>query len=178
MITHKKDLTIRTALLSELSTVLSIVKKATRDMENRNIHQWDDLYPDSATLLRDIERGEMQLLIAEGTVLGFITLNTEESPEYSSVQWQYDGPALIVHRLTIDPVWQGKGFAKELMKHAEHHAREAECQSVRLDAYAENVGAIALYLKLEYQKAGRVTFRKGLFNCYEKAVIPAIAKST
>jgi GNAT superfamily N-acetyltransferase len=139
-------------------------------MESNNIHQWDELYPHSTTLSGDIEHGEMFVLLAENKIIGFITLNTEESPEYNTVQWKYSGPALVVHRLTIDPAWQGKGCAKQLMKHAEHHARVTGYHVLRLDAYTENPGAIALYLHLGYRKAGSVYFRKGLFNCYEKAV--------
>ncbi len=147
-------------------------------MESKKIYQWDELYPDKETLLRDIERSEMRVLSTQTRVVACITLNTEESPEYRTVQWRHAGPALVVHRLTVDPAWQGQGFATKLMIHAERHARETQFRTLRLDAYTENPGAMALYIKLGYAKAGTVTFRKGLFNCYEKGIFPSDEKFT
>jgi hypothetical protein len=42
--------------------------------------------------------------------------------------------------------------------------------AIRLDAFTLNPGAIRLYEGRGYRKAGSVRFRKGMFNCYEKAV--------
>ena len=42
---------------------------------------------------------------------------------------------------------------------------------IRLDAFGDNPGAIALYRKLGYWEAGMVRFRRGEFLCFEKSLV-------
>ena len=74
----------------------------------------------------------------------------------------------MVHRLMVDPRYQGRGIAGELMRFAEDRAGELGYDAIRLDAFSANPRALWLYQRLGYHDAGCVTFRKGLFRCFEK----------
>jgi RimJ/RimL family protein N-acetyltransferase len=56
------------------------------------------------------------------------------------------------------------------MKFAESVAEKEGFDTIRLDAFSENPGAVALYERLGYRRAGTVNFRKGAFFCLEKQV--------
>ena len=158
--------------MHDFATVRSIVKDATRHMDEQAIPQWDDIYPSDAILKDDIERQQMHLVEVEGHVAGFIVINEEQSPEYRDVAWQYSGQAMVIHRLTIDPAYERRGLAKRLMDFAEEVAATTAYACIHLDAFTQNPAAIALYENRGYRKAGKVRFRKGEFFCYEKRTTP------
>jgi ribosomal protein S18 acetylase RimI-like enzyme len=163
-------MTIRPAYSEELEEVLALVKAAIQHMENQGIHQWDDIYPDRSTLLADLHSGHIHLAVMHDHIVGMIAINEDQSPEYRTVRWKYPGRALVVHRLTIDPFHERQGLASQLMRFAEGLAAARGYDTIRLDAFTKNLGAVALYEHLGYRKAGAVPFRKGTFYCYEKQV--------
>lgn len=152
----------------DLECILSITHNAITDMQAKGIDQWDEFYPDSAILMEDIGRQEMILIENADQTAGFLTLNTCQDPEYATVNWNFTGKIMVIHRLTIKPMQQGKGLGFKLMNHAESYAKQSGTEIIRLDAFSQNGSANALYRKLGYQYAGPITFRKGVFNCYEK----------
>ncbi len=139
-------------------------------MEAQEIYQWDDIYPDRATLHTDIEKQHMQVIEVDGQIAGMISINDEQSHEYQNAQWRYPGRALVVHRLTIAPTHQRQGLATRLMEFAERTAESQGYSTIRLDAFPQNPAATGLYEHLGYEKAGTVQFRKGRFFCFEKSV--------
>jgi ribosomal protein S18 acetylase RimI-like enzyme len=161
---------IRQGKLEDLSHLLTILRQAVRHMEDQGIRQWDEIYPNEKVLAADLREESVHVAeISEG-VCGFIVLNEIQSPEYQNVRWQYSGRVLAVHRLTIAPIFQGRGLASLLMCFAEKKAAIEAYSSIRLDAFTENPPACSLYEKRGYRLAGIVRFRKGDFYCFEKSV--------
>jgi ribosomal protein S18 acetylase RimI-like enzyme len=153
----------------DLQQVLSLFAGAVARMRNAGIDQWDERYPDRETLTADLEKGEMYLLCAGGGPLSAVVLNAEQAPEYAAVGWKFRGsPAAVIHRLCVAADTQGKGVGGKTLLCAEKVLQEEGFRSVRLDAFTKNPIALRLYESNGYLLAGRVTFRKGIFNCYEK----------
>lgn len=154
-----------------LPQIMQLIKDATKDMDDKNIPQWDALYPDQKTIEADIENQTLFGLWIQNTLAGIIVLNEFQDKEYRAIDWKVDDHRpLVVHRLCISPDFQGKGFAKILMDFAENYARQNLYQSIRLDAFLLNPVSLGLYHKLGYDQRGLVTFRKGDFYCFEKAL--------
>ena len=57
-----------------------------------------------------------------------------------------------------------------MMERAEGEARAAGFTVMRLDTFTKNARALELYERLGYRKAGLARFRKGLLQCFEKAL--------
>jgi ribosomal protein S18 acetylase RimI-like enzyme len=161
---------IRQAAGDELSAVFDVVRAATRHMETRGIYQWDEIYPDKTILQKDIEKGHMHVIEMDGQIVGLISINDEQSPEYRNVPWSYPGRAMVIHRLTIHPGYQRQGLATRMMEFAEGLAEKDGYDTIRLDAFMQNPAATGLYKHFGYEKVGAVRFRKGVFFCYEKPV--------
>ena len=141
-------------------------------MRESGIEQWDDIYPNTATLLADLaERTTYCAFMDTEPIVGALVLNEHQEPEYSEVPWTIDGVRVaVVHRLQVHPRYQAKGIARELMGFAEERAREQGYDAIRLDAFSGNPRALRLYHGLGYRDVGYVTFRQGLFRCFEKAL--------
>jgi ribosomal protein S18 acetylase RimI-like enzyme len=162
---------IRPAIPEELPRLCAIVSQAIKHLEEQGIRQWDEIYPDEKILARDLQKGSVQVIEQSGEVCGFIVLNETQSPEYATVEWKLLGRALVVHRLTITPLYQRCGLASLLMTFAEETAAAEGYECIRLDAFTLNPAALNLYDNRGYRRTGVVRFRKGDFYCYEKAIV-------
>jgi GNAT superfamily N-acetyltransferase len=160
----------RLAVEDDVDRVMVLVRACIDHMRQADIEQWDEIYPDRDTLLADAR--EQTLYVASLGVeptIGILVLNDYQNPEYADVPWTLNGERVaVVHRLMVDPRHQRMGIARQLMRFAEERARELGYTVIRLDAFTANPRALRLYHGLGYHDAGCVTFRKGVFRCFEK----------
>jgi len=163
---------ITQATMQDLPAVMDLISACVRHMESQGIFQWDDIYPNSGTLQKDIESHFLYVDGDDGRVCGIMALNEYQDPEYSAIEWAYEGDKiLVVHRLAVDPLRWRQGIATQLMDFAEQHAEARGYAAIRLDAFPQNPSSVALYDRRGYRNAGVVRFRKGLFYCFEKEVL-------
>ncbi|MFP3599136.1 GNAT family N-acetyltransferase [Chryseobacterium sp. SIMBA_029] len=161
---------IRKAVPADLVQIEKVLEAVKADMHNNNIDQWDAEYPNKEILKRDIESQVGWVSVENGDILSYMVLNEFCDEEYNLLSWKYSSPFLIIHRLFVSPSAQGKGVSSIMIKYAEQYASENNYHSIRLDAFSLNETANLVYLKKGYEFVGTVTFRKGIFNCYEKAI--------
>jgi ribosomal protein S18 acetylase RimI-like enzyme len=161
---------IKQADNSDVSEVMKIIRACTEAMRLASIFQWDDIYPNIEQLEEDTKDESLYVARKDNICLGAVSFNEKQEEAYQRVEWRGNEPVLVVHRLCVDPAFQGQGVAKQLMSFGEKMAFDQGYSSIRLDAYSGNPKAVGLYERLGYQKAGSVTFpRRHLpFYCFEK----------
>lgn len=160
---------LRPAREEDMPQILRLFSGAVRRMRENGIDQWDEIYPDVNDLSLDVQRGEMYLLEADGAIAAAVVLNEDQPPEYAAVPWNFHGePAAVVHRLCVAAESQGKKLGSGTLLLSEKLLKTRGYRCARLDAFPQNPAAMRLYPSCGYRLAGRVTFRKGIFNCYEK----------
>lgn len=159
----------RVAVQQELQEIFQIFLDATTHMNELGIDQWDSIYPDRLTIEDDIQCRAMYLLLQKDSIISVIVLNEEQPLEYQTVRWRYtDRKVAAIHRLCVKPDEQGNGFGRKTILLAEQELLKQGYDCARLDAFSQNPVATKLYESLGYEKAGEVSFRKGIFYCYEK----------
>ncbi|SFQ75900.1 GNAT family N-acetyltransferase [Hymenobacter arizonensis] len=164
LVTHR-------AALADMPAILALVQRVVPLMHANGNFQWSADYPNEAVFTDDIERGHLWVAELDGEVAGVAALTTDQDEEYAQADWDVTEPALVTHRLAVDPAAQGKGIALALMEQAEKQAVAQGLQVLRVDTNSENVATQRLFPKLGYRFAGEITlaFRPGLrFFCYEK----------
>lgn len=162
---------IRKAKQNEINDIMHIIKKAVGNMISQGIDQWDDIYPNEEVIKRDLYE-ESLYVYYDGIVKGIIVLNEHQDDEYETVRWKMlYGRPMVIHRLCIDPDYQGIGIANAMIDFAESFAVDNKYDSIRLDAFVHNNKACRLYEGNGYKRVGLVNFRKGLFYCYEKYIV-------
>ena len=167
---------LRLATLPDLPALLSLVRRVVPLMHADGIFQWDDTYPNEQVFGADIHAGQLWIADPEdGVVAGVAAITTEQYPEYAQVGWDIDEPAVVVHRLAVDPAYRGAGIAIALMRQAEVVAQETGISVLRVDTNTKNAATQRLFPKLGYTLGGEFSldFRPGLrFVCYEKRLAP------
>jgi ribosomal protein S18 acetylase RimI-like enzyme len=162
---------IRLAAPEDLAALMALLRRVVPLMLATGNLQWDENYPDEAVFRRDIDL--KQLWIAEiGTdIAGLAAITMDQEPDYAQVGWDIDEPAIVVHRLAVDPGFRSAGVAVALMQKAEEVAIERSLSVLRVDTNTQNEATQRLFPKLGYQLAGEISLqlRPGLrFFCYEK----------
>jgi ribosomal protein S18 acetylase RimI-like enzyme len=167
---------IRPAQIEDIPPLMALVQRVVPLMHAAGNFQWDDKYPDEQAFQRDINLG--QLWIADpqnGALAGVAAITNDQPQEYAQVGWDIHEPAIVVHRLAVDPAYRGAGIASALMQQAEAVARSKDIALLRVDTNTRNEATRRLFPKFGYILAGEISFnfRAGLrFLCYEKRLAP------
>ena len=162
------DINIREATPDDVGALVDLVRACLDGMRNQGIDQWDDVYPDRATIERDVAGATAFVATLDSSVLGMAVLNEHQEREYADVPWRFAGRTMVIHRLMVAPAAEGKGVARALMLHLETRGEAVGFDCVRLDAFSGNARAVRFYERAKYRLAGHVRFRKGDFHCFEK----------
>lgn len=162
---------LRPATLSDIDSILQLVRRVVPLMRASGNLQWDDTYPNAQVFERDVNLNQPWLAEIDGQIAGVAAITTDQEPEYATVGWDITEPAIVVHRLAVDPAFQGKGIAAALMTQAEAVARDRGITILRVDTNTQNPATQRLFPKFGYVLSGEVqlNYRPGLrFFCFEK----------
>lgn len=177
--TEKEQLNIEKGKISDLDQLFQIYVNGKTDLEKSGIYQWTNNYPTRSIIESDLKKDVLFVLKNGKEIIGAINISEEQEPEYESINWEFDNSkVLVIHRLVIDPKYQGKGYARKLMDYAEKFASKNNYSSIRLDAYSQNRRVIEFYNKRKYFIRGNVNFpeREYPFYCMEKELITGYNK--
>ncbi|WP_400071084.1 GNAT family N-acetyltransferase [Zobellia russellii] len=162
---------ISPAKLLDIPQILEVTKACAAAMIENGIYQWNENYPSKQAFELDVERGELYVLEKDNQIIGTIVISTLMDEEYEPIEWLTpSGKNIYIHRVSVHPDFQGKGYAQKLMTFAENYARENSFASVRLDTFSQNKRNHRFYEARGFQRLGDIFFPKQSehpFHCYE-----------
>ncbi len=165
---------IKKAIISDLNDLLQITKSCARHMIDKEIYQWNELYPSKEILQKDIALKQLWKLEIDHKIIGLVVLTEIEDAEYKEVKWLTNNRQnLYIHRLAVHPNFQGKGYAQKLMDFAENYALKNNYISIRLDTFSQNKRNQEFYKKRNYIQLDAIYFpnqSEHPFYCFEKIV--------
>lgn len=157
--------------IEELDEIYSLTKSCAAHLIEKEIFQWNELYPSKEVLFNDINLKQIWKLTENNEIIGIIVLTEIEDIEYKNVRWLTKNEAsLYIHRLAVHPKHQGKGNAQKLMDFAEGYAKLKNYKSIRLDTFSQNKRNQQFYKQRNYIKLESVYFLNQSefpFYCYE-----------
>lgn len=162
---------IRLATCEDLPALMELMRRVVPLMLASGNQQWDETYPNETVFQHDIDLAQLWVADAGPSIAGLAAVTMDQEPDYAQVGWDINEPAIVVHRLAVDPAFRGSGIAGALMHKAEEIAVERGITVLRVDTNTQNEATQRLFPKLGYQLAGKISlkFRPGLrFFCYEK----------
>ncbi len=99
---------------------------------------------DEATVERSIEMGGLMLVMCDD----------DKEKSIIGTSWMtFDGRRLHLHHFGIDPEYQGRGLAKDLLRETLRFVKEKGYQ-VKLEVHRSNIAAIELYRKAGFEYLG------------------------
>ena len=114
---------VRQGTLDDIEAVMALVRHVVPLMRASGNLQWDNDYPNPAVFELDVELAQLWVAEIEGGIAGVAAITTDQEAAYANVGWDVSELAVVVHRLAVDPAFQGKGIAAALMQQAEAVAK-------------------------------------------------------
>ena len=165
---------IRKAIKDDLHRIIEITKACAVFMISNNIFQWNEHYPNIETFENDALNENLYVLEINKKLIGCLVISHEMDEFYMKVKWQTPNHNNIyLHRLAVDPSYQKKGYAKQLMNFSFEYAKVNNIKSIRLDTFSGNPFNNIFYSNLGFKKLGKIYFRKQSdkpFYCFEKVM--------
>ena len=155
---------IRNAVKDDIADIAAIYEKIVNCSDC--LTGWlSGVYPTADTALSALKKGELFVYVDNltGRVRGSCILNKKQSSAYILGSWRYpaaDDEVMVLHTITVDPEYAGKGVGDALMDFYEEYAKKSGCSALRFNANINNTPARKLYEKHGCIEAG--TIRKDL----------------
>ena len=166
---QEQALQMRLADERDLDNLCGLYQAAIDGMNQHQIFQWDECYPNRMVLADDIQKKQLNVVLLEKQLAAAYVVNQECDEQYANGQWRFpDSAYAVIHRLCVHPKFQNQGIAAKVMKQMEDMQREHGVEVIRLDAFTKNPFALKLYRKLDYHEVGLAHWRKGAFFLMEK----------
>ena len=165
-----EDIVIRPARGEELEEIWALVGRAVAHMNQLGNPQWGPDYPTRDFYAGDMARGELYAALVDGRLAGVACINTDQSPAYAPLPWTTCPPAVVIHRMAVEPACQRKGVGAAFFRFAEEEARRRGLTALRLDTYSLNHRMQALIRKMGFTQVGEIHLhgRPLPYPCFEK----------
>ena len=160
---------LRKAHISELPAIREIIRYAIEQRRLDGSQQWQDGYPNEATLRADIAGGNGYVVTDGEEILVYAAILFEVEPAYEAIEgkWLSEGDYAVVHRLAASPLAKGKGVATAFFGMLETLCRERGVFSVKVDTNFDNGPMLHIFEKLGYTYCGEVYLRGAARKAYE-----------
>ena len=158
---------IRTAIINDLEVIASLAKIVRSDMVSKGLNQWVGDYPNIDNFRSDLDKGGLFVLVEADKIVGSCSILKENDIAYKEVVWNGKN-ALVIHRILIDPTYQGKGFGKEMVNFAYKKVLNEGYDSLKIDTHPDNIKMQKMLKGLNFEFRGYLASINRL--AYEKLV--------
>ncbi|MGB0185341.1 MAG: GNAT family N-acetyltransferase [Flavobacteriaceae bacterium] len=150
----------------DLVSIMSIINDAQELLAGQNIDQWQNGYPNTAIVLKDIQNNESFILKSEsGVCLATAMFSTKNEPTYSKIEGHWINPKQtiygVIHRMAVAKNYRGKGLAKFFFNQCEQKLSEKKIPSMRIDTHKDNFGMQKLLKTMGYSYCGVIYLENG-----------------
>ena len=129
---------IREAKLEDLQILPKLAKTVREDMVLQGLNQWVDGYPGYSNFYNDYHSKGLFVFVENNEIVGSISILPENDIAYKEVTWEKH-KSLVVHRIMVNPLLQGKGIGKELLNYSINKGRFTGYESIKIDTHPDNV---------------------------------------
>lgn len=160
----------RKATTDEIPEIWNILQQAIARRKNEGSAQWQDGYPNTESVRKDVENGQGFVLTEGETIAGYSAVIINDEPEYAKIigKWLSNDDFVVIHRVAISENYLGKGLAKKIMGYVEEFALNNNIFSIKADTNFDNAAMLKIFENLGYKYCGKVYFRGGERRAFEK----------
>lgn len=162
----------RKAEPADADAIWKILQQAIERRRLDGSRQWQDGYPNTDTVKKDIENGWGFVLANETGIIAYsaLILNDEPAYDYIDGAWLTNGDFLVVHRVAVSDTVAGQGIATRLLKAIEDYALAQPIPSIKVDTNFDNPAMLRILEKLGYIYCGEVILFGAPRKAFEKVL--------
>lgn len=154
----------RRAKKEDIGEIMGIIKKAQDHLKSQGIDQWQNGYPNEATIEKDIDQDSFYVLVEDNEILGITALIFGEDITYKKIyegKWLTSGKYAVIHRMAVDLDKKRKGLASKILKEVEKTTIDNNIYSIKVDTHRDNKGMQKLLEKNDFKYCGIIYLKDG-----------------
>lgn len=154
----------RKSEVEDIERIMEMVRSAQEGLKDQGIDQWQNGYPNSKTIKKDIDKGESYVLIDGGDIVASTALSFRGEVTYGRIyegKWLGDGAYGVIHRIVVDRDLKNKGLASIMLDRIEDIAREKDIFSIRIDTHRKNMAMKKFLEKNDFKYCGIIYLKDG-----------------
>lgn len=159
------------ATINDLDSIINIINQAKQYLKNNNVDQWQNGYPNEETIINDINKNQLYVLINNDEIIATCMLSNEEDLTYNYIEngaWLTDNKKyLVIHRIAIKNNYQGKSIGRTIINYATDLF--SDCKSIRIDTHENNLSMQRMLERNDFKYCGIIYLSDGSSRvAYEK----------
>lgn len=139
---------VRQAVLEDLSTVSGILSEAASWLEQQNMTLWGEAEVSPKVVCQDIKAGLVYIAFHEGSAVGVVKFQTEDPLFWSDIPHE---DSAFIHRLAVRRSVAGGSVSTALMQWAVEQSQKLGKRYLRLDCAADRSRLRLVYEKFGFQ---------------------------
>ena len=147
---------ITEAQVADLAAIMHIINDAKAFLKASGSSQWQEGYPNRASIEEDLDNRQGWVLLKDGQVAAYMAA-TDFDPNYEVPIWAGSGRYWALHRFAIKKDFRGQGLSQLLLKRVIAFGQESGIKSFRLDTGKQNQAVQHLADKLGFVYRGIIT---------------------
>lgn len=152
--------------------IMELIDQAKEFLKGNGVDQWQQGYPNQASIEEDIEDKTGYVCVENGEIAGYVCIDFRGEPAYEGLRgsWLSIQPYAVVHRLALDNAVKGKGLASQAFQLTEELCQKRNIHSIKIDTDDKNEIMKHLLQKNGYQYCGTIWFQNSEKIAYEKLI--------
>ena len=152
--------------LSDVPTVMGIIKDAQNYLAALHIDQWQDGYPNQNQIEIDIKNNDSFIVVNEtNDIIGTTVFSTKKESTYQNIEGKWitsdDSKYGVIHRLAVGDNYRSLGLAKFVFNECEQRLKNMNIASMRIDTHRDNKGMQQMLKKRDYVFCGVIILDSG-----------------
>lgn len=158
---------LRKATIEDLVRVLEIKEEVVPLMQASGNTQWSDEYPGAQKFKEDLHNQSLHVFEEDGTVKGFAVVDNEHPYPYDDIPWELTrADSRALHRMAVDPRYQGQGIAAKMMRAIENMLVGRGVKGIHTDTSLENAKMQYQFEKNDFEFKGKLNLDDNLDDWY------------
>lgn len=163
---------LRKAEIIDIPVIWRILQQAIEQRRLDGSKQWQDGYPNEATILSDVKNGYGYVLTDNQLIIAYAAIIFDIEPAYETIEgkWLTNGKYVVLHRVAVENSLKQKGVATQMFQMIEKLAINNNVFSIKVDTNFDNLPMLKIMEKLNYTYCGEVYFHGSARKAFEKVL--------
>jgi len=163
---------LRKAVQSELEVIWEIIQYAIEQRRADGSDQWQNGYPNKATIQEDLDAGYAYVLDEDGIIVAYAAIIFDKEEAYENIEgkWLTNGDYAVLHRVATSPKAKGKKAGTKLFQLVETLCADNHVYSIKVDTNFDNAPMLKVLENLNYVYCGEVFFQNAPRKAFEKVL--------
>lgn len=160
----------RKAGTKDVPVIMHLIEEAKVFLRQKGVDQWQNGYPNEEAVLTDVKEGVGYVLVTENKTIGYACISFAGEPCYDDLKgnWLSQQPYAVIHRMTIDNAYKGRGLAGAFFDFAKTLCIQRGICSMKVDTDADNKMMQRVLKKEGFTYCGTVCFDNSEKIAFEK----------